>query len=418
MKHKTPYIYLLPALLFLLLAASEASAELMSAQQMFAPLEYINLANAYDHYSAVIDLFIYGLIFIGVAQVTLGPRFAGRGGKAICAGVGISLAVSMAIAERQFGFSLKSFGPIAAGIIILLLGIMVYHLLHQAGLSKTGALSISYAGMFLTVHGAAPKFVGWLQSQMPFVYLLALLGLLASLYFAFTSLRPEVFRQHRFEERLREAKANEPERKHARETVKKEEGFIKRFLKPGAKHALKESVEIEDDLQSVANAIKKNGHNPEARPVILQRMGEIVPKGQQFLKTIQELREMTRRLLQADTELLGEKNKERLSAMTPRDKDLWSKELHDEVDRLGLEKKTGQLEEAIEDMVTRVGERLKKAGELLREGHIEEAWQEAQNALNIEKNASSIAHQLKKLEKTILSLARKDYRIERKLAEA
>ena len=143
MKHKTPYIYLLPALLFLLLAASEASAELMSAQQMFAPLEYINLANAYDHYSAVIDLFIYGLIFIGVAQVTLGPRFAGRGGKAICAGVGISLAVSLAIAERQFGFSLKSFGPIAAGIIILLLGIMVYHLLHQAGLSKTGALSIS-----------------------------------------------------------------------------------------------------------------------------------------------------------------------------------------------------------------------------------------------------------------------------------
>ena len=416
MKNKPQYILCLSVLLLIMLAAPKASAEQSSTINIFAPLEYINLTNVYDNYAAVIDLFIYGLIFIGVAQVTLGTRFTGRGGKAICTGIGISLALSMAIAEHQFGFSLKSFGPIAAGVIIMLLGIMIYRFLCQAGLSKTGALSISYAGMFLTVHGAAPKFVSWLQGQLPFVYLLALIGLLASFYFVFTSLRPEVFRKLRFEERLREARENEPERKHERDWVNKEEAFIKRFLKPGAKHALKESSEIEDDLQSVADAIKRNGRNPEARSVILQRMNEIVPKGQQLLKTLQELRDLTRRLLRSDTELFSEKNKERISAMSPRDKDLWTKELHDEIDRLGLEKRTGQLEETIEAMVSRVGELLKKAAEHLREGHIEEAWQEVQNAVNIEKEATTIAHKLKKLEKTILSLTRKDYRIERELA--
>lgn len=416
MRNKTQYIGILALILPVLLSTPIAAAQTSMASQIFAPLEYLNLAQTYDHYAAVIDLFLYALIFIGVAQAALGPRFTGHGGKAICAGIGLTLAIAMAIAEKQYRFSLKSFGPIASGIVILLFGIMIYRLLHHTGLTRTGALSISYAFMFLAVHGAAPGFVKWLQSQLPFMYLIALIGLLASFYFAFTSLRPELFRQHRFEDKLRQAHANEPEHKRQRETVGKETGFIKGWLKPKARNTYSESVQIENDLQSVADAIKKHGQDPESRALILQRMGEVAPKGQELLKTVRDLRDLTERLLRADVELFGEKNRQRLAAMMPQDKELWAKELHDEVDRIGFEKKTGQLEGAIESMVLRVGQCLKRAAELLREGRVGESWQKIQNALKVEKDASGIAQKLKKLEKLILSLAKRDYRIEKQLA--
>lgn len=418
MQRKTLYIGIPTLILCILLTTPVLAAGTTMSSQIFAPLAYLNLAQTYDHYAAIIDLFIYALILIGVAQVTLGPRFAGRGGKAICTGVGISLAIAMTITETRYGFSLKSFGPIAAGIIILLFGIMIYRLLQHTGVSRTGGLAISYAFMFLAVHGAAPRFVAWLQGQLPFLYLLALVGLIASFYFAFTTLRPEAFRQHRFEERLREARENEPGHKHQRETIEKENGFIQKFLKPATKNSFRESLQIENDLQAVADAIQKHGQNPEARSIILQRMGEIVPKGQELLKTIRELREFTKRLLRADTELFSEKNQERLAQMTPQDRELWSKELHDEAERLDLEKKTSRLQDEIEGLILRVGERLKKAAEHLKNAQIHEAWQEAQEAMKIEKDVTSIARNLKRLEKTIHSLARRDFRNEKKFISA
>ena len=57
---------------------------------LFWPYQYLELSSLYDHYQGLIDMTIYVLIFVGAAQVTLGQRFPGNGGRAISIGTGLS----------------------------------------------------------------------------------------------------------------------------------------------------------------------------------------------------------------------------------------------------------------------------------------------------------------------------------------
>ncbi len=114
-----------------------------SLEELFRPFEFLDIAEMYDYYSGIVDLFIYLLIFTGAAQVTLGRRFTGRGARAISARTGICLSLAMVMAEEKFGFSIRSFGPVAAGILVLLLGVMIYRLFHYMGIVKPGAWSVA-----------------------------------------------------------------------------------------------------------------------------------------------------------------------------------------------------------------------------------------------------------------------------------
>ena len=55
-----------------------------------------------------IDAIIAFLIFFGVAKVTLGKRFEGRGGRAIIIGIGLALSTGFLLMEKTLNFSLRS----------------------------------------------------------------------------------------------------------------------------------------------------------------------------------------------------------------------------------------------------------------------------------------------------------------------
>ena len=115
----TILLLLASALAFPSLAAAAAP---LTVEDLFRPFEYLNLTEVYDHYSALIDFFIYTLIFVGLAQATLARLYEGRGGRAVSIGVGLSLATAAVMAEETYHFSLKSFGPYATTLTILALG--------------------------------------------------------------------------------------------------------------------------------------------------------------------------------------------------------------------------------------------------------------------------------------------------------
>ena len=140
---------IMPILLTIPNASMSVNAAPIMLEDIFRPLQWLEPARLYEQYSGALDLFIYALIFIGAAQVTLGRHFPGRGGKAISVGIGTALAMSMIIAEKTFNFSLSSFGPVAGTIILLLLGIMIYRLLYFAGMKGVGAASLAYIILFI-----------------------------------------------------------------------------------------------------------------------------------------------------------------------------------------------------------------------------------------------------------------------------
>ena len=148
-------------------------------------LGLLNPAAAYDQHTVLIDLFIYTLIFVGVAQATLGRRFADSGGRVVSLGTGTSLAVAMTLAEAGFGFSLKSFGPVAVTILLVLFAAVAYRLFHFAGLARPISGALAYLALLLVVNAVSPELFSRLpkfwQGFLVIISMLATLLLLAGL---------------------------------------------------------------------------------------------------------------------------------------------------------------------------------------------------------------------------------------------
>ena len=108
---------------FLLTAPTVALASSNPLNDLFHPLQYLDIGSFYDQSHYWIDFFIFLCIFISVAKLTLGQRFGGREGKVLSVVVGLVLALSLSLLEYRVGFSIKSFGPFAAGILIFLVGL-------------------------------------------------------------------------------------------------------------------------------------------------------------------------------------------------------------------------------------------------------------------------------------------------------
>ena len=64
-------------------------------------------------------------------MATLGPRFDTRGGKGVVIAIGVALAVALSTWGTQNNFSIRSFGPIAAGMFMIILFFGFYTLLKR-----------------------------------------------------------------------------------------------------------------------------------------------------------------------------------------------------------------------------------------------------------------------------------------------
>ena len=101
--------------------------------QILEPFREIDIASTYQTNYLFIDFVIYLLIFVGLSKFVFSKRFSGNGGKAISVGVGLILSLSMSIFSYTTGFSIGSFGPIAAIILMLLVGMLLFGFIRQIG---------------------------------------------------------------------------------------------------------------------------------------------------------------------------------------------------------------------------------------------------------------------------------------------
>jgi len=100
--------------------------------------------NFYETSWPLVDALVFLLIFVGLARVVFEKRFPGQGGKAMIMGVGLALSLGMVFAEVQYGFSLKTFGPMAAGIVLMLMCFMLFHVGKAFGFSTGGSIALVF----------------------------------------------------------------------------------------------------------------------------------------------------------------------------------------------------------------------------------------------------------------------------------
>jgi|GEM_PF-6389632 len=88
-----------------------------------------DLVSFYTQHAAWLDGLLYLILFTGIAQVSLGSRFSGRGGRGIVVATGISLAIAASVSARGAGWTLGELGPVAWGIGLLVLGMLLVGLM-------------------------------------------------------------------------------------------------------------------------------------------------------------------------------------------------------------------------------------------------------------------------------------------------
>jgi len=130
-------LLILISILFTAMLAKLALAQPATLVDIAESMKFFNIGEAYSHAPYVVDGMIYLILFIGVAQVTLGKVFQGRGGRAAIIAVGLALATSLAFWSRESGFSLQRLGGLAFTILIIIIVMFIYKLIR--GNEKLGS---------------------------------------------------------------------------------------------------------------------------------------------------------------------------------------------------------------------------------------------------------------------------------------
>lgn len=148
-------------------------------ENLFIPFEYI--VSLYIRYPQLIDITIAFLVFLGLAKVTIGRMFMRKGKAAIIVGVAATLTVCFVLLEGVLGFSLRSFGGVAAGILIFIVGLVLFGLLKSAGLRAGSMLSLGYAILFLAMMAVFPNGFDFIAKTAHFINgILGIIFLLSS----------------------------------------------------------------------------------------------------------------------------------------------------------------------------------------------------------------------------------------------
>jgi hypothetical protein len=153
-------------------------------EDFLSPFGFVNMEHIYHNYAGLIDLIVYAMLFIGLSEATIGKRFESRGGKAVVAAIGISLAVGLSITSRKLGFSLASFGPLAASIFIFFVGFIIFLGIKsfKTGAVPAGALALVFT--YFSMRAVTPGFFDWMISNpaMSWIHSLILVACLISIY--------------------------------------------------------------------------------------------------------------------------------------------------------------------------------------------------------------------------------------------
>jgi len=379
-----------------------------SLSELFKPLELLNITSIYEQYSTLIDFTIYLLIFVGLAQITLGKHFQGRGGKAITIGIGISLAVSLAIAEQYIGFSIRSFGPIAAGIFLALIGFMIYRLVKHLGAGMMTSSSAAYIIVLLSMVAVVPGFFAWINQAMPLLNLILVICLFIAIYNVISHL----FKKHGIPGKLRTQLGQVKEKyDNATGGIRKEEKQEHK-IQQITKEAFKNSNQILNDLLEVLKSIKQYGHIPTARNTIKEQIEKILPEQNELLKILIRLKTLHKKILSFDLSIYSSETQNKYQPLNDKEKEHYKKQLEEEYRKIGIEKQLPELEDKIQFYQKDIKECLRQTSLYIMNGDIQDSQNMIMRAINLEKETTAILGELKTIEKQILKHAQLERRTE------
>jgi len=293
MKKINPSWLFLSCLLWFLALSAIANAQ----EPFFRAFDYLKnfeLARVYSDYSALFDFFIYLFIFLGITKVVLEERFEGKGGEAIIIGIGTALALSLAVAEQRYDFNLGQISSFAAGIIILIMGFMLFQLFTKLGIAFSGMLT--FVSIYFFVSAITPEFFNWIADKLPIVNLILVIAVIVSIikivykllqkglaYFKRTEPAIETFKPVPPQAEIDKIKMNE----EAMELTKQSLGYTKELIA---------------DLLKALRIVETRWTATEGKDLITRAFLGIIRKEKELLQIMEQTKIMLSKLTYDDSE--------------------------------------------------------------------------------------------------------------------
>ena len=212
-------------------------------------------------------------------------------GKAVVTFVGIILGIGLFKAKEIYHFNLESFGFLAIGLIIILMGFVAYGLI-KLGMSRGNAIALTYCVMFLSFFFLSPSLFDTISEAFP---LMNLIFIVLFVYMISKSLM-SVFRHDPLKAAIRPgAKAFksgediEVEKEHDED--EKEINDVKKKTIPAGKKELKTLTHIKKLLGEIVETINKSGAqlSDENKKTITEDLKSIYSKKNIIEQSIQFL---------------------------------------------------------------------------------------------------------------------------------
>ncbi len=391
--------------------ANIAIAKENPLEQILEPVRGFNIEEAYAEHSHFIDFVIYVFIFITIAKLTIGKRFEGRQGNILAGAVGVALAVSLALTEQKLGFSIRSFGPIAAIIITTFAGYIFFKAIFHISGGKTGSGAIAFVAVYLLTKAVNPVLFNWLADNAPFIHFVLGIAVIISIWHIFSLFI------HKPDMSLNAIRIKSPEvlkkAAHSAQEFISEGRVIKARLKKITKKERKQSNEIIADLKDMVNIIDEHGNTAQGRKLIAKNLQDIMPRQHDLVNKLTYLKNLDDWLKKFDIGKFKEL-KERYDKASKRKRGLIKKEILEQREKINIEQKIEALDLEIKKYQENFNYNLNMSVNYLNAGKLEEAKEWLYKAIECEKKTGSLLKNMQQLENVILKLTRVEVKQEAK----
>lgn len=403
MKSPTFAAFLLIALVVLTSAPAFALASDF-LDRALGPFRDLDFSTFYDQYAGLIDMAIYLALFVGLALATIGKRLQGRGGKAVVIAIGIAMALGLAATERSLGFNLKSLGPLAGLVIIVLLGVALLEGLKHTRIGIFGGGSLAFVISYSILRAVAPGVFAWVEEKAPIVDFLVLVAICIAVWKIVAAARtgvPGLAAQAG--QAVKEPQRFISELFPTEQALVREKNEVGKKLEPVTQKAIKDAEEITEDLKTVDAVMEEHGAQPHLRYTVAQKLGQVTPKQHAMEQALAGLRRLSKRVERFDVGLFS-KLKSRYAKLSPERQAVVREAIGEQVRKIAAEQRIREFEARVQQYSADFESCLTRAIQHFTSGHVHEARKWVNRSIKLEEESSDLLKAMLALERKMVAL--------------
>ena len=380
---------------------------------VFHPLQDLDISIFYNAYHYWIDFFIFLCLFISVGKITLGRRFGGREGKVLSVVIGSVLALSLTLFEYQVGFSIKSFGPFAAGILLFLFGLVIFYLVKSVGAGSGASGSFAFVITYFLVRAALPELFLWAGDNPLFVLLhivfaVALIISIWKIIGSFWSGRDIRSLGRSLKHSPNPSNIDSGLRRNM-DSERQEIHLIKSDLRRSTKKGRKGSIDILDKLGEMIKIIEQYGNTDRAKHLIAEKINAIASNENLILKQLAYLKDLNQRIEDFDFRSFKQL-RAKWDEVPEKQREILKEEILLEKNKIISEEKIRQLETVLSKYDNDFRLCLSNSVQRLRSNQPVQAKDWLLKAINCEKGAMNIFKEMKDIEDKLLKLTKREFK--------